>query len=115
MPRRDRRPDKAAEVHAWSDRVSDAVALDLMAALNRRPAKVSRAFDVPYVAGYSQDGRTIFIDRHMPRSFRYRGKVVETDRFLVLLREEELELFYVKFPVEYGFCRNNTESLFVAA
>jgi len=26
----------------------------------------------------------------------------ETERFLVLLREEELELFYVKFPVEYG-------------
>jgi hypothetical protein len=31
--------------------------------------KVDRAHDVPYLAGYSLDGKTIYIDRHMPRAF----------------------------------------------
>ena len=27
---------------------------------------LNRSFDIPYLAGYSLDGHTIFIDRHMP-------------------------------------------------
>jgi len=40
--------------------------------------------DVPYLAGYSQDGKTIYIDRHLPKTFSYRGKSVAVDRYLVL-------------------------------
>ena len=89
------------EVHSWSDKVSNAVVHDLVAALIRRPAKVSRAFDVPYIAGYSSDGRTVYIDRHMPPSFRFRGKNVRTDRFLIVHEVVEkalldgLELHYL--------------------
>ena len=39
----------------------------------RRVKKFDRKHDIPYLAGYSQDGKTIYIDRHMPRSFKYRG------------------------------------------
>src|SRR3569832_125455 len=40
--------------------------------------------DVPKQAGYSQDGKTIYIDRHLPKTFSYRGKSVAVDRYLVL-------------------------------
>jgi hypothetical protein len=59
----------------------------LSAALNaiRRHKKVDRAHDVPYLAGYSKDGRTIYIDRRLPKSFRTKkGRRVLVDRYLVL-------------------------------
>ena len=44
------------------------------------------------LAGYSKDGQTIYIDRHMPRSFKVRGRTIETDRFLILHEEVEKTL-----------------------
>jgi hypothetical protein len=78
------RADEIAEVHTWSDKISDAVVQDLVTALVARPRRISREYDIPYIAGYSRDGHTVFIDRHMPKSFRHRGRQVETDGFLVV-------------------------------
>jgi len=61
--------DKAGEVHACSDEISSAVIRDAMRAIISRIDAVDRSYDIPYVAGYSSDGRTVFIDRHMPRGF----------------------------------------------
>jgi hypothetical protein len=61
-------------------------------AILRRVKTIDRAHDIPYLAGYSKDGKTIYIDRHMPKSFTSRGKVIETDRFLVLHEEVEKTL-----------------------
>jgi len=66
------------------DRALDAIA--------RRVKKFDRAHDVPYLAGYSNDGKTIYIDRHMPKSFRYQGREIDTDRFLILHEEVEKTL-----------------------
>src|SRR5499427_3960665 len=66
------------------DRARDAVV--------RRVRKLDRAHDVPYLAGYSLDGKTIYIDRHMPRAFKLRGRRIETDRFLILHEEVEKTL-----------------------
>jgi hypothetical protein len=57
------------------DRALDAI-------VRRMP--VDRSHDVPYLAGYSTDGKTIYIDRHLPRSFTFRGRKILTDRYLVL-------------------------------
>lgn len=46
--------------------------------------RVDRHHDVPYLAGYSVDGKTIYIDRHLPATFSSRGRHVRADRFLVL-------------------------------
>ncbi len=43
-------------------------------------------------AGYSKDGKTIYIDRHMPSSFRYDGRDINTDRYLILHEEVEKTL-----------------------
>ncbi len=61
-------------------------------AILRRVKKLDHGHDVPYLAGYSNDGKTIYIDRHLPRTFRYRGKDIEVDRYLILHEEVEKTL-----------------------
>ena len=58
----------------------------------RARAHLERDYDVPYLAGYSNDGHTIFIDRHMPKSFIYRRRKVLTDRFLIVHEAVEKSL-----------------------
>jgi hypothetical protein len=58
----------------------------------RARAHLERDYDIPYVAGYSIDGHTIFIDRHMPKSFTYRARKVLTDRFLIVHEAVEKSL-----------------------
>src|SRR6516165_2770329 len=61
-------------------------------AICRRVKKFDRKHDIPYLAGYSTDGKTIYIDRHMPDSFKSKGRIINTDRFLVLHEEVEKTL-----------------------
>ncbi len=49
-----------------------------------RLVRIDRRHDIPYLAGYSLDGKTIYIDRHLPKSFTYRGKEIFTDRYLIM-------------------------------
>ncbi|MBV1703814.1 MAG: hypothetical protein KGI57_05285 [Hyphomicrobiales bacterium] len=58
-------------------------------AILRRVKAIDRDHDIPYLAGYSRDGRTIYIDRHLPASFAFRGRAVMVDRFLILHEEVE--------------------------
>jgi len=53
---------------------------------------LERDYDIPYLAGYSEDGHTIFIDRHMPKSFIYRKRKVMADRFLIVHEAVEKSL-----------------------
>jgi hypothetical protein len=71
------------EVRHKSEDVDDEVLLDVVRALRRRVRIVSREYDVPYIAGYSKDGHTVFIDRHLPHSFRWLTKTVRVDPFLL--------------------------------
>ena len=61
-------------------------------AVERRVKKLDRRHDVPYLAGYSNDGKTIYIDRHLPRILKYRGRDIEVDRYLILHEEVEKTL-----------------------
>ncbi|MBD8899634.1 hypothetical protein [Rhodanobacter sp. DHG33] len=61
-------------------------------AVLRRVKKLDREHDIPYLAGYSRDGKTIYIDRHLPKSFVFRGRTIEVDRFLILHEEVEKTL-----------------------
>src|SRR5947209_18839599 len=73
-----------AEVATWTEEISGGVVNDLVEAALARASRISRDYDIPYVAGYSVDGRTIFIDRHMPKSLAVAGRRVGTDRFIAL-------------------------------
>ena len=54
--------------------------------------KQNRQYDIPYLAGYSQDGKTIYIDRHLPKIWEYKGRKIEVDRYLILHEEVEKTL-----------------------
>jgi len=49
------------EVHHTSEEVDDRVLADVVTALYRR-VSISHDFDIPYIAGYSDDAKTIYID-----------------------------------------------------
>ena len=83
-------PHKKLKLPEWY--VSNLMLDRALDAIVRRVKKFNRKHDIPYLAGYSQDGKTIYIDRHMPRSFKFRGRTIETDRFLVLHEEVEKTL-----------------------
>jgi hypothetical protein len=83
-------PHKKLRMPEWY--VSSLMMERALDAVVRRVKKFDRAHDIPYLAGYSQDGKTIYIDRHMPSSFKFRGRTIETDRFLVLHEEVEKTL-----------------------
>jgi len=56
-------------------------------------ATLDRKHDIPYLAGYSRDGRTIYIDKDLPKSFTTRaGTRVAVDRFLILHESVEKSL-----------------------
>ena len=50
-----------------SEDIDDDVLLDALRAIHRRVRLINRDYDIPYIAGYSVDGHTVFIDRHLPR------------------------------------------------
>jgi hypothetical protein len=66
------------------DRALDAIA--------RRAGPIDRDHDIPYLAGYSTDGKRIYIDRHLPRRFVYKARTIEVDRYLLLHEEVEKTL-----------------------
>jgi hypothetical protein len=83
-------PHKKLKIPEWyvsalmMDRALDAVV--------RRAKTIDRKHDIPYLAGYSQDGKTIYIDRHMPKTMKYAGREIDTDRYLILHEEVEKTL-----------------------
>jgi hypothetical protein len=80
-------PHKRLRLPEWY--VSNLMLERALDAIIRRIQKLDREHDIPYLAGYSVDGTIIYIDRHMPPAFKYRGRTVETDRFLILHEEVE--------------------------
>ena len=83
-------PHKKLRMPEWF--VSSLMLDRALDAIVRRVKKLDRAHDIPYLAGYSQDGKTIYIDRHMPKMMKVGGREVDTDRFLILHEEVEKTL-----------------------
>lgn len=55
--------------------------------------KLERNYDIPYLAGYSRNGKTIYIDRHLPKSFiTSAGRRVWVDQYLILHESVEKAL-----------------------
>jgi len=51
-----------------------------------RRVRLDRSHDIPYLAGYSRDGKTIYIDKDLPKTFAAPGgrRRVSVDRYLIL-------------------------------
>lgn len=71
-----------SEVEHKSEDINENVLTDVVAALQRR-VTVSHDFDIPYIAGYSEDAKTIYIDRHLPRTITWKDVKFRLTPFLV--------------------------------
>jgi hypothetical protein len=83
-------PHKKLRLPEWY--VSSLMMDRALDAIVRRAKKIDRNHDIPYLAGYSNDGKTIYIDRHMPKVWKYRKREIDTDRYLILHEEVEKTL-----------------------
>jgi hypothetical protein len=83
-------PHKKLRMPEWF--VSSLMLDRALDAVVRRVKNLDRAHDILYLAGYSRDGKTIYIDRHMPKTMKFGGREVDTDRFLILHEEVEKTL-----------------------
>lgn len=88
----EKRGSKAEKKHHRAEWVIGQAMMDHALRAIRARAHLERGYDIPYLAGYSLDGHTIFIDRHMPKGFKYKGRMVATDRFLILHEAVEKSL-----------------------
>ena len=77
-------PHKKLRIPEWY--ISSLMLDRALDAIVRRVKTLDRKHDVPYLAGYSLDGKTIYIDRHMPASFKFEGRTINTDPFLSYTR-----------------------------
>jgi hypothetical protein len=92
---------RQSEAHERSEDISDDVMNEVVKALRKHVRKVDHSYDIRYIAGYSRDARTIYIDRHLPRSFRSWTSRVYVTPFLVTHETvekallDELDLHYL--------------------
>jgi hypothetical protein len=64
----------------------------------RRVKRLDRAHDIACLARHSVDDTIVHIDRHTPTNFVPKGRVVETDRLVVL--REEVQKTMIDRPVQ---------------
>lgn len=83
-------PHKKLRIPDWY--VSSLMLDRAMDAILRRVKKLDRNHDIPYLAGYSVDGQTIYIDRHLPRVMNYKGRKIDVARYLIMHEEVEKTL-----------------------
>ena len=83
-------PHKKLRIPEWY--ISDLMMDRALDAIVRRAKTIDRKHDIPYLAGYSRNGKIIYIDRHMPETMRYGGRDINTDRYLILHEEVEKTL-----------------------
>jgi hypothetical protein len=73
--------DLQRELRHKSEDIHDLVLLDVV---ESAPAEASQDQPcLPYIAGYGEDGKTAFIDRHLSRSFRWLLKAVRSNRLRI--------------------------------
>jgi hypothetical protein len=58
----------------------------------KKRKKLDTSYDIPYLAGYSNDGKTIYIDRHLPSHLTFNNKNVSIYNFLILHESVEKAL-----------------------
>lgn len=79
--------------------INDDILDDAIDSILKR-VKVDRKHDIPYVAGYSTDGKTLFIDKDLPEKIKVDGKTVDVDRYLVMHESVEKALID-KYDIHY--------------
>ncbi len=70
---------KPGDTYHWSDKMMQDVVRALLTAV-----KINAKFSIPYMAGYSNDGKTIYIDNHVEQYFKDGDDVYDVWRYLAI-------------------------------
>ena len=100
MPSKQYRPQRARPQVIEETLVSTSILDDSMRAILRQ-IRLDRDHDVPYLAGSSRDGRTVFIDRHLPKFLTSGHRRIPTDCFIILHEVIE-KLLFDRFQLSYA-------------
>lgn len=49
-----------------------------------QPVKLNYQFDIPYLCGYSKNGKVVYVDRLLKTQWKYQGKTIDVVDFLVV-------------------------------
>lgn len=70
----------------------------------RNSAKISKEYDIPLLAGYSLDGKTLYIDKSLPDGYAQKdGRFVSVEPFLILHEAIESALLHTYAKINYPF------------
>ncbi len=58
----------------------------------RRFIAVDRSYDIPYLGGYSQDGRTVYLDRRLPIHMTIDGRLINVGSLICIHERVEKSL-----------------------
>lgn len=50
----------------------------------KRGASINSDYEIPYLAGYSEDGRTIYLDKELPKAVKISGEMTDVRPFIVV-------------------------------
>jgi hypothetical protein len=94
-------PHSSGHYHGTLQVIDPTIMRDSIAAIMQQ-ITVNRDFDIPYLAGYSKDGKTIYIDRHLPPTMPFyhamnntaspTNSTIHVDPFLVVHESVEKAL-----------------------
>lgn len=73
-------------------------ALNLLQKVQLHPVNVSHDYNVPYLGGTSQDGRTIYIDSHLPSTLKVGDQHVDVAQFIQIHEQAERSLMDQGLP-----------------
>ena len=62
--------------------------IELIASLGKE--KISTEYEIPYLAGYSNDGKTIYIDKRLPKWFKLKDdRAINVHKYLIVHERTE--------------------------
>jgi len=59
--------------------------------INNHKYIINRSFEIPYLAGTSKDGKTIYIDKHLPLKIKIDNKYIDVAPFLAIHESNEFK------------------------
>lgn len=69
----------------------------------KRPKKIDRAHDIPYLAGYAKDDKTIYLNRDFDPAWTYKGKKVDLSKYIeVHEKTEKAVLDHTKLDYQHA-------------
>lgn len=69
-----------------------------------KPVRIDCKHEIPYVAGYSKNGRTVYFDRDYHPFFNWKGKIIDTRDYILIHEVSEkaiIDLYGLRYQAAH--------------